>query len=418
MTTLTPTAMSDRSASWHSFSAAPHRLFLWGGALYAVVSVALWTWQQASLYSGAMAPLLWRVPYPSAHAFMMIYGVLGFYIFGFLLTTFPRWLDDQPVPRGVYLPAWVLMTAGAHGFWVGLFVSAGLALAAVLAMVAAYALAVTALARIALRTGADRSQQVYMLGGLLLAMAGMAAMAVGIATGSPTAYRAMRWIGLNGFLLLVVLPVVYRMVPFFTSTVTPDYTLRRGRYALPLLALGIILRGVLGYAGLDGWRWLGDGLLLAVLLRELVRWQFWRARRPPLLVILYLAMAWFVASFALGTGESLYVLATGGAAPFHNAALHALAVGGFGSLLLGISTRVSLGHSGGGLATDRLLNGLFWGYQIVPLARVLPEVAGAWVPSAAVQGYWSGVGWVLVFAVWFLRIGPVLMRPRSDGRPG
>jgi uncharacterized protein involved in response to NO len=405
--------------SWQSFSAAPHRLFLWGGALYAVVSVALWTAQQASLYTPALPAFAWSVPFPQAHGFMMLYGLLGFYLFGFLLTTFPRWLNEEPVPRATYVTAWVLHSAGAHGFWVGLFAGRGLALAAALALLAGYAVTVRACVAILLRTRSDRTQQVYVVAGLLAGMAGIAAMAWALASDAPWAYRAMRWVGLYPFLLLVVLTVVYRMVPFFTSTVSPGYELRRSRSALPLFAAAAVARAALGFAGLVAWSWLPDALLLATLLRELALWRPWRAQMPPLLLILYLALGWFVLAFALGAGESLAVLLGGlPAPPFRNAALHALAVGGFGGLLLGISTRVSLGHSGGGLATDRLLHMLFWGFQAVPLARVLPEVLGYWFPALSVHGFWAGLGWVLVFGVWFARVGPALMRPRVDGRPG
>jgi uncharacterized protein involved in response to NO len=412
-------ASVPRAIGWQSFSAAPHRLFLWGGALYAVVAVGLWTLQQAALYTPALGPIVWSVAFPQAHAFMMIYGVLGFYIFGFLLTTFPRWLNSEPVPRPLYVAAWLLLMAGAHGFWLGLFLGRALALAAVLAVLGAYATVVAACVRVLRRTSADRSQQLMLTAGLAAGTLGVALMGVSLATAAPWAYRAARWIGLYPYLLLVVLTVVYRMVPFFTSTVTPGYELRRSRTALPLFAAGLLARAALGYAGLAAWTWLGDGLLLLTLLRELALWRFWRAPMPPLLRVLYLALGWFVLAFALGTAESLAVL-LGGAPPglFHNAALHALAVGGFGGLLLGISTRVSLGHSGGGLATDRLLNALFWAYQAVPVARVVPDLLGPWVPALAAQGYWSGLGWVLVFGVWFWRVGPVLMRPRVDGRPG
>ncbi len=409
----------SRAITWQSFSAAPHRLFLWGGGLYAIVAVGLWTLQQASLYTAALPPVFWTVPFPQAHAFMMIYGVLAFFIFGFLLTTFPRWLDDAPLPRRVYLTAWLLLMAGAHGFWLGLFLGRALALAAVLAMGLGYAVVIRALAGILLRTQAERSQQVTILCGLLAGLAGIALMALSLASEAPWAYRAARWIGLYPFLLLVVLTVVHRMVPFFTGTVTPGLEPQRWRGAPPLFAAALLARGALGYGGLWAWTWLPDAVLLLTLLREGIGWRFWRAHFPPLLLILYLALGWFALAFALGTVESLAVLLGGASAPlFGNAALHALAVGGFGGLLLGIGTRVSLGHSGGGLATDRLLAGLFWGYQAVPLARVVPEVLGHWWPLLAVQGFWSGIGWVLAFALWFARVGPVLMRPRLDGRPG
>ena len=404
---------------WRIFSAAPHRLFFWTGSLYAVVSVALWTWQQTSLFTPLAAPVLWTVPYAQAHAVLMIYGLFGFYFCGFLLTTFPRWLNDQPVPRALYVTAWAAYTLGAALFCGGLFVARGLGVAGVLAMLVGHGLGTWACARVLLRAPGWPVQQVLITAGLLAGLLGLGAAAWSFALGSAAAYSAARWMGLYGYVLVVVFTVLYRMVPFFTSTVTPDYETRRSAAALPLFVLALAAHGLLGFLGLTGALWLPDALLLAVLLRELVLWRFWRAKGPPLLLILYIALAWFALSFALNVGESLAVLlGAAPAPPFRNAALHALTVGGFGSLLLGISTRVTLGHSGRGLLTTRGIHALFWGFQVVPVLRIAPDIAGYWVPGWALHGFWSGGLWVLAFGIWLAGIGPLLLRPRSDGRPG
>ena len=162
----------------------------------------------------------------------------------------------------------------------------------------------------------------------------------------------------------------------------------------------------------------GPIFTLCILLEILV-WRFWRIQGDPLLTILYMAMGWFLFSFALSTGESLFLLIADEArSPFRNAALHSLTVGGFGSLLLGIATRVTLGHSGGALITYRTIHTLFYGFQIVPVMRIVPDILGYWWPQWAVRGYWSGGLWAAVFGVWFLGVGSILLRPRSDGRPG
>ncbi len=86
------------------------------GGLYAVIAVAVWTLQQASFFSVLYRPIFWTLPYHQAHAFMMIYGLFGFYLFGFLLTTFPRWLDSAPIPKPVYISACLCLSAGANAF--------------------------------------------------------------------------------------------------------------------------------------------------------------------------------------------------------------------------------------------------------------------------------------------------------------
>ena len=418
----TPTA--PLRASWAAFTAAPHRMFFWSGALYTVVAMVVWTQHQIALHTGWPTPPMWSAPFPLAHGFMMLYAAFDFYIFAFLLTTFPRWLNRDPVPRGLYIPSWALLTAGAHLFWVGLYTAGWLALVGVLLVGAGHALALLACLRVFLAArGEDRLQQVYMLVGLAAGLAGILLTAWELLTNAQWPWLIAREVGLYLFLLQVIFAVVYRMVPFFTTMVTPGMELRRSRWGLHLWCLALYGRAWLAVAGgyhfspMYGWPL--DLLLLLVLANELRTWRFWQANMPHLLRILYLALGWFAVSFAISAGEGLWMWVRGAdMRPFGNAALHTLTVGGFGSLLLGISTRVSLGHSGRGLATGSLVNILFLGFQAVPVARVLPELVGFWWLPLASKGYWAGLGWVLVFGVWLLYVAPVLLRPRSDGRPG
>ena len=54
----------------------------------------------------------------------------------------------------------------------------------------------------------------------------------------------------------------------------------------------------------------------------------------------------------------------------------------------------------------------------MPLSRIIPGIMGYWRPELASQGYWSGGLWVIVFGIWLLIVGHILLRPRYDGRPG
>jgi uncharacterized protein involved in response to NO len=98
------------------------------------------------------------------------------------------------------------------------------------------------------------------------------------------------------------------------------------------------------------------------------------------------------------------------------APLHALGAGFFGSVLLAMVSRVTLGHSGSKLTADRLTWGLFIGLEGVVVVRIVADL---------VPGEWSGgfmlaavLGWIAVFAAWGVRYLPLYWRPRADGRPG
>lgn len=405
--------------TWQSFSAAPHRLFFWSGAIYSVWVVALWTMQQISLYTAWLEPMVWSIPFSQAHAFMMVYAVFAFYLFAFLLTTFPRWLGGSPIPRKVYLGLWVLFNTGGHAFWIGLWAGKGMVLVGAGLVAMGYLGIFFALGAVARRAQRPWPHEGVMLFAIAMAVVGIVLFMLATARGIPLGYYAIRWLGVYGYLLLLVLTVMFRMVPFFTSAATEGMELRRSEYGVAWFAALVALRTITGLAGKHEWAWVFDGGLAVVLLREMILWRFWRANFQPLLTVLYYSLAWFLIAFLLSAGESLYMFITGwGALPFGNASLHAMTVGGFGTLILGISTRVSLGHSGRGLVATPVIHTLFWAFQLVPLARIVPEVLGFWWPQWTIHGFWSGMGWVLVFGLWFLFLAPVLMAPRSDGRPG
>src|SRR5690606_21952517 len=104
---------------------------------------------------------------------------------------------------------------------------------------------------------------------------------------------------------------------------------------------------------LDAWggdaRIAASVALLAAVLNalRLARWGGWRCLGEPLLWILHLGYGWIVVALALK-----------GLAPWLPGVspllwLHAVGVGAMGTLILGVMTRVALGHTGRPLALPR-----------------------------------------------------------------
>jgi uncharacterized protein involved in response to NO len=139
---------------------------------------------------------------------------------------------------------------------------------------------------------------------------------------------------------------------------------------------------------------------------RLYLWRPWLVRSEPLLWILHLALAWIPLALAL-----LAASAVGAVAP--TAWLHAAGAGAAGSLILGVMSRVALGHTGRPL---RLPAGMTLAFAAV-LAAGATRVATAlaWVP-------WTGglvlsaILWVLAYGTFLLRYAPILASPRVDGR--
>jgi uncharacterized protein involved in response to NO len=84
-------------------AAAPHRLLFLAGAANVLLAMGWWTAWLVARQWGLDMPQP-RVPAGWMHALVMQYQVLPSFIFGFLLTVFPRWMGLPDLPRRYYLP--------------------------------------------------------------------------------------------------------------------------------------------------------------------------------------------------------------------------------------------------------------------------------------------------------------------------
>jgi uncharacterized protein involved in response to NO len=219
-------------------------------------------------------------------------------------------------------------------------------------------------------------------------------------------------LGTFGFLLPVYLTVAHRMFPFFASNVVPGYVPWR-----PMWLLAVAFALLLVHLGLElvhayAWLWIADAPLLVLALTLL--WRWWpRGKKPGLLTVLFLGLAWLPVTFALYLAQSLAYLQTG-TYMFGRAPAHALFVGFFGSVLVAMVTRVTQGHSGRPLVMPAVAWFAFVALQAVAVARVFADLAPDPVRWHAI----SAIGWLVALAPWVTRLGRIYLAPRIDGKPG
>jgi uncharacterized protein involved in response to NO len=194
-----------------------------------------------------------------------------------------------------------------------------------------------------------------------------------------------------------------------------NYVLIRPYALLWAMLAACLAHAGLELAGLDAWTWLADLPLATMAFWFSSRWGLARGMQARLLAMLHIAFVWAGLAFALHAVGSLALWLDLGWHP-GMAPLHALGIGFFASMLIGMASRVSLGHSGRKLEADHLTWWLFWLVQCVALLRMLPDLVPAvfayrWVSVAA-------LAWLLAFATWAVKYAPLYWRPRSDGKPG
>ncbi len=394
------------------FAAAPHRLMFFAGASAVLLSMLWWT---LALAAGTFGWNTWpQAPIPAiwAHAMLAQYGMLGPFIFGFLLTVFPRWTGQPDLKRRAYVPVFAGVFGGYLLALPGLLDLRPLLVAGFALMLAGWIYGIARLFGV-LRAARSRDRWAWsILAALTLGALGLALFLAFLLGAPPELAIAAIRLGTFGFLLPVYFSVIHRMLPFFSANVIPGYRTVRPTRSLPLLWMLLLAHLGFGFASLPMWRALIDALLALFFLGHWIAWQPWKARRPGLLAVLYLAFAWLPLAFvlfALGglRGEGAY-------GALDMAALHALTVGFFGSMLVAMVTRVTHGHSGRPLAMGAVPWFTFLAVQAVALARVIDALAG----GGALAYTLTAAAWVAAFLPWALRSAWIYLSPRRDGRPG
>ncbi|WP_166206069.1 NnrS family protein [Cognatiluteimonas telluris] len=406
------TARTDSTLSPRLLARAPHRLMFFIGASNVLLAMAWWAaWLASTRWQWFLVPQ----PNPYAgwlHAFVMQYQVLPSFFFGFLLTTFPRWMGLPDIPRWRYLPVGAGMFGGQLATLLGAFGwKHGILVGAVLTLVG-WGAGLVALGPLLLRENGRTWHARSCFAALCLGLAGLLAWLALLLGASPLYALASIKIGTFGLLLPVFVTVAHRMFPFFAGNNVPGYKAWR-----PLWLLGVFWGLTLAHLALElvhGYRWLWAPDLGLLALTATLLWRWWpRGSRNGLLVTLFVGLAWLPIAFALYCLQSVAYLETGvfwlGRAP-----AHALFIGFFGSVLISMVTRVTQGHSGRPLKMPAAAWFAFIAIQLVAVVRIAAELAPDPMACMAI----AAVGWLLAFTPWVLRIGRIYLSPRADGKPG
>ncbi len=398
-------------------TAAPHRPFFLLGAVQLLLPMLFWALELAgrtfgvALLPGPALPASWL------HPVLLLFGLFPFFIFGFLMTTFPRWLRTTPIARHHYSRVAALMGLGMGLAWLGVWGGVGLFAFGFGVWLLGLAIGVWHLLQVTRGAkGADRFYEWSLLVALGVALLAGLQTLVSLLNGNWACVGRGVQLGLWLFLIPLLLLVAHRMLPFFSSVVIPQYRLVQPRGLLLGLwpALLLHLGGELGQLPLL--RLAGDLPLLLGGLYLARHWGFWAARREKLLWVLHLAFAAFPLGMGLFVLQALVEL-TSGELWLARAPLHTLTIGFAGAMVIAMATRVSRGHSGRTLALD----GLSWlALRLLGLVlalRVAAELPLGWGVSSGLN-LAAALLWLGALGPWVWRYGRIYLSPRVDGQPG
>jgi uncharacterized protein involved in response to NO len=395
---------------------APHRLLFFVGASNLLLAMAWWTTWLIAAQGPAASMRQPAIPAGWLHAFVMQYQMLPSFMFGFLLTVFPRWMNLPELPSRRYVPVGIGLLGGQLLTLTGAFGVKAALLAGWAMTVAGWLAGLVALAPLLWREPGTTWHARSCFAALAMGLFGLAFFGAFLAGAGPLWLFASIKLGTFGLLLPIYFTVAHRMFGFFAANVVVGYQPWRPLWLVAVFWLGCVAHLALELVHAYLWLWVVDGPL--ALFTASVCWRWWprpqdRSSVAPLLKVLFIGLAWLPATFALFTGQSVWYVLTG-AFELGRAPAHALFIGFFGSVLIAMVTRVTQGHSGRPLALPAVARFAFAAIQVVAVVRIAAEI----LPNAMLWHALAGAGWLLALGPWTAWLGRTYLSARVDGRPG
>lgn len=405
-------------AFWNTFSAAPHRLFFFSGAIQLILPLFIWSIELMGRYTSLWSPIDSIIPATWAHGFIMTYGIFIFFIFGFLFTVFPRWMNAPLINKEDYTAVFVWLNVGIFVFEFSLFTSRSSALSGLGIFIFGWFYGVYTLYQCFRKAPKQNKRyETVVLFALISGGAGVAAYAWWLFSDNWQFIQLSLDIGLWLFLIPVVFTVSHRMLPFFSSNVISDYKIFQPSITLWIFLIGCIGHFILSHLHLQNWLFLTDVPLAAIALLHSIRWQIHRSFNDRLLAVLHMAFFWLFIGMTLYSIQSL-LLQFGGVYILNKAPLHAITIGFISSMLIAMASRVTMGHSGRMLVLDRISWYLFLGLQLTVISRVFAELQFNNLLESHVFNLIAAALWLISLCTWFIKYAPIYLSRRVDGREG
>ena len=403
MSVSTPSSIPQPESTRFALFDYGFRPFFLLCGLLALAIVPLWLFRfaHASVSFGALPGVYW-------HAHEMLFGFIGAAIAGFLLTAVPSWTGSPGFagrPLIIMVALWLagrvaMAMTDVLPFW--LAASIELALLPMLLILLAPPIV------------RARNRNLPILGVITVLWLIDAAFMRALGQGDILLAAGAARVAVDLVLVLVVV-IGGRIVPAFTGN-----ALRRlgadvapvSRGWLEIIAIGSVVAITLCDLFFPDTP--AAGVLAAVAAAahavRLAGWRSFRVRGEPILWVLHVAYAWVPIALAL---KATWLLGDSGFAAKWQ---HALTYGAFGTMILAVMTRASLGHTGRPLVVTR---SIAVAYVLLTAGAALRVFGGALVPEHYLLTLSaSGLAWSAAFAIFVWVYGPILMSPRIDGRQG
>ena len=376
------------------------RPFFLLAAIMAAAAIPLWLliYQGSFELASTLPPTIW-------HGHEMVFGFAAAVIAGFLLTAATNWTGRRTATgaglgalAGLWIAGRVALTVPGVPAWLAIGLD-----------VAFLPVVATVLAIPLLATG-NRRNVVFPA---VLAVLRLINLTIHLSAIEAIDWDPSRQLRIAIDLILLMIGVLGgRVIPSFTKNALPQAKVNPCPKASVLALLSIaalaIAEMATDNATVVGSVALAAGVINALRMRG---WGTFATMRTPILWVLHVGYAWLAVGLTLrGVAE------LSGLIPL-DASIHALTLGAIGSMIIGMMSRVALGHTGRSIVPAPLTVAAYWLVNAAALLRMMSALT--WDDTLRAASLMSsGALWSLAFACFVIVYWPILSRPRADGRAG
>ncbi len=373
------------------------RPFFLLGSGYAIVAISIWVWM-----FNVGQPSLLQVPAVWWHVHEMLFGFSMAIVVGFVLTAIQNW-TGVPGTKGYRLGLMVALWLLARLlFWMPVSIWVICFIESLFLLYVAYEIGY----RIVVTKG---WRNLFFLPLFLLAIgANIASYSVLdklLPFSASDVWQAMMW-----WFTLLLSVMGGRVIPFFTArklNFSPPIPIKLVEWGSSLV---LSLLFILSFSP-TVFNQFGPSLMLVaggLQTIRLFRWKPWKTIKVPLLWSLHLAYFCIPMSLIL-RGLSYNH-------PFEHHMLHLFVIGALAGLILSMTTRVTMGHTGRAIYQGP---NMMWGFVALMSAAMCRSIMVGLFPNAILL--WvniSAILWGCAFGYYLLRFGKMLVTKRVDGYPG
>ena len=382
------------------FLSQPHQPFFVLSFLNAIVFMFFFALFSKGIIDSEIEPVIY-------HLYSLTYLVFTPAFFGFLFTTFPRFLTTPPIERVVYLTIFVPFAVGSLFFLLGSLFFQPIASFFIFFILMGHALGVNILRKIYKSSKfEDKFDTLWILIFMSFGVLSHLLFYIGYLFNLNGLIKFSVEISIYLYLFMVGFGVAQRMVPFF-SNATGLKNRNILKVVTVLLTLHILLDTTIPHLS-----FVVDFILVYLIGNEILNWQLPFPNRNPLLWILHLALFWIPIAF-LFSGISNFISLFWGV-NFLFLDIHILMLGFLATILIGFGTRVTLGHSKSPLKADIWAKILFFWTQVVVITRIVTSLIFSFGWDFLFWFDMSITVWLVLFGVWSYRFLKLLIFGRGN----